>query len=319
MPAQIHGGAFMNWREVEEADLIECLSIEPRVWGDEIVGRDCALSVWKEWTRRRSFNSAVIELPTPHSRSQRVAFGSSVFITPEFASRELENPQPGVNSRIIASVVAGESVVLPESALSETRACTPLDLVVLSCNYQYEALNPEQTTQAEMVLPFAFAESHVGYRLNRILSETVDENQYRAHHSSGVWRTVKKYPENGHALIVLTEKEAFATSGSVAAPLFQYQEPVLHLRDTEKQLLSEAMNGETDNELTARMNLSLPSIKKRWASLFDRIADTRPDLLPDTEHRGWQESRGPQKRHRILAYVRAHPEELRPFRWRSAR
>ncbi len=125
MPAQIHGGAFMNWREVEEADLIECLSIEPRVWGDEIVGRDCALSVWKEWTRRRSFNSAVIELPTPHSRSQRVAFGSSVFITPELASRELENPQPGVNSRIIASVVAGESVVLPESALSETRAVLP--------------------------------------------------------------------------------------------------------------------------------------------------------------------------------------------------
>ena len=309
----------MNWREVEEADLIQCLSIEPRVWGDQIVGRECALQVWKEWTRRRCFNSAVVQVPTSQSASQKVAFGASVFVTPEFATRELENPQPGLNSRIIASIVAGESVVLPETNLSGTRARTPLDVVILSCNYQYEAMNPEQTTQAEMVLPFSFAESHVGYRLNRILSETVCERQYKAHISSGVWRTVAQYPDCGHTLIVLTDKEAFAASGSVAAPLFQYQEPVLHLRDTEKQLLAEAMNGETDNELAARMNLSIPSIKKRWASLFDRIADTRPDLLPDAEHRGWHESRGPQKRHRILAYVRAHPEELRPFRWRSPR
>jgi hypothetical protein len=310
-------GDLMNWRKVGEADLIECLSIEPRVWGDGIVGRERALPVWKEWTRTRSFNSAVVEAVTPLSANQKIAFGSSVFVTAEFATRELEDPRSGLNSRIIASVVAGESVVLPETSLSSTSARNPLDLVILSCNYRYEAMNPEQTIQAEMVLPFSFAESHVGYRLNRILSETVSERQYKIHDSSGVWRTVERFPDCSHTLIVLTEKEAFAASGSIAAPLFQYQEPVLHLRDTEKQLLTEAMNGETDNELAARMNLSLPSIKKRWASLFDRIADTRPDLLPDAKQRGLHESRGPQKRHRILAYVRSHPEELRPFRWRS--
>jgi hypothetical protein len=307
----------MNWREVHEADLIECLNVEPRVWGDEIVGRERALAVWKELTRSLSFNSALIEAATPQVPNQIIGFGSSVFVTPEFATHELEDPRPGLNNRIVASVVAGESAVLPEDNLSNTPARNPLDLVVLSCNYLYAAMNPEQTSHAEMILPIAFAQAHVGYRLNRILSETVAEEQYRAHDSSGVWRTVAKFARCGHALILLTQKEAFATSGSVAAPLFQYQEPALHLRDTEKQLLAEAINGETDNELAARMHLSLPSIKKRWASLFDRIADVRPGLLPDSEQRGWQESRGPQKRHRILAYVRSHPEELRPFRWRS--
>jgi hypothetical protein len=308
----------MNWREASEADMAECLNIEPRVWGDGNVGRERALPVWQQWTRSLSFNSAVIEAATPHSPNQKIAFGSSVFVTPEFATSELENPRPGLNNRIVASVVAEKSVVLPEkTSFSDTRNRSPLDVVILSCNYLYVAISPEQTIQAEMMLPFTFAQAHVGYHLNRILSETVCEQQYRAHDSSGVWRTVANYPDCGHTLIVLTEKEAFATSGSVAAPLFQYQEPVLHLRDTEKQLLTEALNGETDNELAARMNLSLPSIKKRWASLFDRIADTRPDLLPDADQRGWHESRGPQKRHRILAYVRSHPEELRPFRWRS--
>ncbi len=306
----------MNWREVEEADLIECLNIEPRVWGDGIVGRERALPVWKEWTRTLSFSSAVVEASTPRSSTHKIAFGSGIFVTPEFATRELEDPQPGLNSRIISSVVSGQSAIRPDATLSGPGARVPLDFVILSCNYCYEAMDPEQTIQAEMTLPFAFAEAHVGYHLNRILSETVCDRQYKAHDSSGVWRTVAKFPDD-RALIVLTEKEAFATSGSVAAPLFQYQEPVLQLRDTEKQLLSEALNGDTDLELAAGMNLSLPSIKKRWASLFDRIADVRPDLLPDSEHRGWHESRGPQKRHRILAYVRSHPEELRPFRWRS--
>jgi DNA-binding CsgD family transcriptional regulator len=308
----------MNWREVREADLIECLNIESQTWGDGIVGRERALPVWQQWTRSRSFNSAVIET-VAHSVNQKIAFGASIFVTTEFATRELEDPQPGLNSRIIASVVSGHSVVLPETGLPGAGARNPLDLVILGGNYLYRAMDPEQTIQAEMTLPVAFAETHVGYRLNRVLIETVTERQQELHESSGVWRTIAKYPARGHALTVLTAKEAFATSGSIAAPLFQYHEPVLHLRDTEKQLLSEAMSGETDNELAARMHLSLPSIKKRWASLFDRIADTRPDLLPDAENRGLHESRGLQKRHRILAYVRSHPEELRPFRWRSYR
>jgi hypothetical protein len=306
----------MDWREVSEADLVECLNIEPQVWGDAIVGRARSLAVWKDWTRRLSFNSAVIETARSQGSYQKIAFGSSLFVTSEFMDRELKEPQPGLNSRLITSVANGEQVVLPDARLSDTSAGNPVDVVILSCNYLYEAMSAEETIQAEMMLPVSFAQAHVGYRLNRILLETVCERQYRVHDSSGVWRTVARYPEDGRALIVLSEKEAFATSGSVAAPLFQYHEPVLRLRDTDKQLLSEAMNGETDNELAARMNLSVASVKKRWASLFDRIADARPELLPGGEHRGSHESRGPQKRHRILAYVRSHPEELRPFRWR---
>ena len=33
----------MDWREASAEDLMECLAIEPRVWGDEIVGRERAL------------------------------------------------------------------------------------------------------------------------------------------------------------------------------------------------------------------------------------------------------------------------------------
>lgn len=307
---------YTNWRGVAEADLVECLNIGPRMWGDEIVGREAALRVWKEWVRSHSFNSIVAETGDRHSANRKVAFGGSVFITAEFATEELRNPRPGLTSRIVASVVWGKSVVLPEAALCASGAHNGLDVGILAGDSLHEGMDSEEAIEAEMSLPITFVGAHVGYRLNRILQEAVCSRQCKILESSGVWRMVKEFPDCDGALFMLTEKGARSTSGSVVAPLFRYREPVLHLRDTDKQLLAEAINGETDSELAARLNLSLASIKKRWAGVFDRIAEVRPDLLPDGDGRGWHESRGPQKRHRILAYVRAHPEELRPFRWR---
>ena len=302
----------MNWREVSAEDLVECLEIEPRVRGDEIVGRQRALDGWKRVTRSLACNSAVLE--TDGSQRRKIAFGCSVFVTPEFMDRELESPKPGINSRILASVIDGQPVVRAESSLCDSN--NGLDVVVMSCNYRYEAMNAEETVQAEMALPTAFAEAHIGYKLNRILVETVTERQRQVHESSGVWRKVAEYPDGERALLLLTVQDALSVSGSVAGPLFDYHEPLLRLRDTEKQLLAEALKGGTDKELAAKLNLSMPTVKKRWASLFDRIAEMRPDLLPESERGDSSEGRGPQKRHRILAYVRAHPEEVRPYRWR---
>ena len=306
----------MTWREVCEADLMECLNIEPRHLGDEIVGRERALAIWKDLIRTRSFNSAVIESSTPVATGRIVAFGSSVFVKADFATRELEDPKPGLNSRVVASIASGKSVVLTEKALCSNNARDALDIVILGGDYLYGVLSTEQVGEAEMMLAFSFMELHVGYRLNRILLETTSDAQRRFHESSGVWRIVKSFPSSERALAVLTREEAFSACGSIAAPLFQYQDLVLRLRDTDKHLLSEAVYGETDTELAARLNLSLSTVKKRWNSLFARVAETRSDLLPNADTRE-NESRGLQKRHRILSYVRAHPQEVRPYRWRS--
>ena len=53
-------------------------------------------------------------------------------------------------------------------------------------------------------------------------------------------------------------------------------------------------------------------MKKRWAAVFERVATARPDLLPELEYDSDRQTRGRQKRHHLLAYVRQHPEELRP-------
>ena len=95
--------------------------------------------------------------------------------------------------------------------------------------------------------------------------------------------------------------------------LFHYREPILRLRPSDQELLLAALDGMTDQELSDRLSLNLGTIKKRWISLFDRVANAKPALLPEVNGADNRHKRGPQKRHRILAYVRGHPEELRPY------
>jgi hypothetical protein len=91
------------------------------------------------------------------------------------------------------------------------------------------------------------------------------------------------------------------------------REPILGLRNSDQELLEAALRGTTDIELSVELGLKLPALKKRWASVFNRVAAAKPDLLPGIDDNLDRQTRGRQKKHRLLAYIREHPEELRPF------
>jgi hypothetical protein len=97
----------------------------------------------------------------------------------------------------------------------------------------------------------------------------------------------------------------------VAASIYRYRAPVLRLRPAEQKLLAAALSGKTDAELSAELGLSIEAIKKRWLSVFERVDQFKPEILSQAE--ADNDARGPQKRHRVVAYVRSHPEELRPY------
>ena len=113
--------------------------------------------------------------------------------------------------------------------------------------------------------------------------------------------------------MVVTRESALAAPYSVAAKMYRYRPPTLRLRPAEQQLLAAALAGKTDAELSADLSLSIEAIKKRWLSIFDRVDEFKPDIVAPSDVDS--DGRGPQKRHRVVAYVRSHPEELRPFSW----
>jgi hypothetical protein len=307
----------MYWRPITEADLSSCLEIQPACLGDQIVGRSTALRVWKTFLHDPSFKANVIESERPLAGHKIVACGMGVFVTSEFADREIRNPRPGLNSRIIAGVASEETVVLSRAQIAEGNTGEGLDFVNMYGTWREGILNANQLAEVHALLGTSFVEHFAGYRFNRVLKEAVGHSSIALARATGTYRLIAEFKESESALVVATRESVLAAPYSVAASLYRYQEPVLHLRPAEQSLLAAALVGKTDAELSADLGLSIEAIKKRWMSIFDRVDEFKPAILspagPDSD------GRGPQKRHRVVAYIRTHPEELRPFSWDAKR
>jgi hypothetical protein len=114
----------------------------------------------------------------------------------------------------------------------------------------------------------------------------------------------------------VTVESMRADPHSIAAGLFQHRNsPQFGLTHGEQELLEVALEAIDDNAASKLLFVTVPALKRRWAKIFERVAAVRPDLCP-ADGDG---IRGIQKRQRILAYVRNHPEELRPFEMKGPR
>ena len=61
------------------------------------------------------------------------------------------------------------------------------------------------------------------------------------------------------------------------------------------------------------LDVALPTVKKTWLSIYGRVDDHIPELVAGPDPSGLTDGRrGREKRRGVLAYLRNHPEELRP-------
>ena len=61
------------------------------------------------------------------------------------------------------------------------------------------------------------------------------------------------------------------------------------------------------------MLISLATVKKTWRLIYDRVAACSPELIPGNfAADDGANTRGKEKKQRVIAYLREHPEELRP-------
>jgi hypothetical protein len=307
----------MYWRPIAETDLSKCLDIQPECLGDETVGRSTALRVWRALLDNPAFKANVIESERPIGGHKIVACGMGVFVTRAFADREIRDPRPGLNSRIIAGIASEESVVLSRTQIAAGNAGEGIDFVNMYGTWRDGIMNADQLAEAQALLGTSFVEHFAGYRFNRVLKEAIGHSRIALARATGTYRLVAEFQESKSALAVVTRESALAAPYSVAATMYRYQPPVLRLRPAEQKLLTVALSGRTDAELSSDLGLSIEAIKKRWMSIFDRIDEFKPEILSRDEAES--DGRGPQKRHRVVAYIRAHPEELRPFSWDTKR
>jgi hypothetical protein len=264
--------------------------------------------------------SAVVEM-NANGKTEIVGFGFAAFMKKSFADAEVQNARPGLNSRIIESIVTGNSVIATYEEVRDANTRGDLQQVILDTSWNDALLNATQRDEVRVLLGRAYQQLHVGYRFSRILSEMVDEVDLwhvHGHRSFEIIDRFEKYRQANpdttwnpeRALIAVTVETMRVDPHSIAAELFQHHlQPRFAFTRGEQQLLETALEGVDDATATQALFVSLPAVKRRWQTIFERVAAIRPDLCPPDG----DGTRGIQKRQRILAYVRNHPEELRPF------
>jgi DNA-binding CsgD family transcriptional regulator len=173
----------------------------------------------------------------------------------------------------------------------------------------------------------AFVAEHRGYRIKEWVTQTPNIEALIASLNSGgllldadgsYVAGMRADPREIFAkpfVLGLPRQEVGQRVGSWMSAIFMYEPPKLGLRPGEQRLLRSALGSRsgTDEELANELAISVSAVKKTWRSIYERTSARAPELLPSLGvSKDDSRRRGKEKKQRLLAYVRAHPEELRP-------
>lgn len=309
-----------NCRPVDIEDLQDCLQIQPNRLGAERIGLKRALRAWKAILNDSDSCVAYLVEKKAGDAKEIVGFGLGTFVTASFADAELANPQPGLNARIVESIDARKSVIPSYRYLQTANAAATLDHVVMYSSEKLSSLTSDELVLVRNHLARSYLEGYAGYCLRRMIFEIVDDFEFEKVKSYGGVRIIKRLktddakrtPWRGTRALCEATAEGFRDNpDSVAArPFIDRTPPILDFSPSQKRLLVAALRGAENAELAAHLRRTPAAIKRTWAGIFEQCEQHLPELLPASDG----SIRGQQKRHKVMTYIRDHPEETRPFR-----
>ncbi|HKV78639.1 MAG TPA: hypothetical protein VJP02_10885 [Candidatus Sulfotelmatobacter sp.] len=317
----------IRWRSMRPKDVAGAIAIlanHPVVRLRYENSFDQLHSAWLRLLGCEAFSAIVFEEFEGHT-PRLLATAASVFTTHQFI-RELKVPPFfWIGPELSRRVARGQSPSLSDREVATENADGGLNLVLWHLGIDTkETLRNEVRAQVSA----AFFEMHRGFRLKELVGLqstsveepgwTLDGGAFFLSPSSGSYRnTIDVSPDK-----VLATPHVFGLTRELAvsrmswlSSLFHCDAPKMGFSRSEQRLLLAALRGGIDEELSDELVISLSAVKKVWSSVYDRVANQLPDsiLTVETEEGRGNGDRGKQKKQRLLAYLRGHPEELRPY------
>ena len=313
----------LRHRAMREKDVAECVEIlvAHPVIGPRYRGR-AKSDLYQAWLRLLGSEAmkAVIFEESNGSRLTVGGFGISVVVTDDFV-RELKTPPLfWFGPELAKRVLSGVSPVLSEKQIRERNSKEGLNLVV------WEALPSsgfEKRADIYRVMVASFIEVHRGFLWKEMITAQPEsvERMHWALNAGGLWwnpsaRRYERCPEKNYQEVIrkpnivgLTRDIEFDRHGSWVGTLFDYHQPKCGFSQREQKLLLSALSGGTNDEVSDQVGVSRATVKNTWRSIYNRVISGLPELFLDDP----QEKRGKEKKRRLLAYLRDHPEDLRPI------
>jgi len=272
---------------------------------------------------RDSLSSVVFE--EFHGAATRfLGVGLAVLASDDFLRELKTTPFFWVGPELVKRITRGDSALLSDAAVRDSNSTVGLNLVVW-----HNTVHPEDMRRAETVTPMmtAFDVEYRGFRLREVMAQADCLEQLHAMRNAGglyfnqAENCYGRFPEVSVADFAseprnsgMSRDVALRHGGSWLGSLFLYALPQFCFNRSEQRLLSSALEGGTDEELSDELGISLFAVKKAWRVIYDRVAACQPELVPThSQSDEWTQDRGRQKKQRLLSYLRKHPEELRPI------
>jgi hypothetical protein len=271
---------------------------------------------------RESLRAVVFE-EFQESTTRFVGAGLAAFVSDSFFQELKTTPFFWVGPELVKRITDGNSPLLSDSAVRDANSTVGLNLAGW-----HNTVYPEDLIRAEVGTPVmtAFEELCRGFRLREVIAQADSLAQLQGMRNAGglyFHRSENRYgnfPEVS-ALDFGSEPRNTGMSRDVAlshgaswvGSLFLYAPPQYGFSRSEQRLLSAALDGGTDEEVSDALGISLFAVKKTWRMIYDRVAACQPELVAtNAQADASTQDRGKQKKQRLLAHLREHPEELRP-------
>jgi DNA-binding CsgD family transcriptional regulator len=308
-------------------DLAECYSLHKSL-GLPYTKKSWRIlpEMWRTLLSRGGMQLCVVAKRARTVGSQIVSFSSVLFVNDEFCSEARSKLPPYLGVELARQYLSRELPVMNHEQIAQANALSGLN--VLMC---FEGCPQDRFSFEQFLIREKQSEAlHLalsGYRIKQFLADAIGANtsQWMLDAGGHLRRGYSNYFRKNHlpepecskrpCLIGLNKEEALAHPGSNLAGLFVYTTPRFQFSRSQRVLLQHALMDETCDELAASLSISPWTVKKRWHAIYDRVGDIDSGLLPPPMANSlYGTSRGPERRRRLLTYLRQHPEELRPYR-----
>jgi hypothetical protein len=316
----------LRFRRMQPTDVGPCVQVLAKI---PAIGRRYGSAIgdlgaaWERLIDSEAMGTAVFE-EVDGAQITTWGVGVGVFVHDDFV-RELKTPPLfWVGPELAKRVVQGDSPILSDHKVREANSTEGLNLLVWEgCPIPEFAKRPD----AYQLMVTAFIDLYRGFRCKEAISsqaESAERLQWiidgggllwdaaRGHYVRTLGKDLAVVFKEPHIVGTTPETES-QRLGSWVGPLFDYHRPQLGFSRGEQRLLIAALPGRTDEELCRELGTSVPTVKSMWRTIFNRAASHLPELFSDHLQMGARHAeRGKEKRRHLLAYLRDHPEELRP-------
>ena len=311
-------------RSLTPQDFERAFSLTRENFAFEPADRARVIDLWTELFRAECCRSVAVDDSRRPPETRLVGFGLSVFATDDFTQRVLAG-RPFLSRAFLEEWHAGRRPFLTTKEIAEANAGDGLNLVVLHYGWCKDVA-PEDMTPIQMVQTERFIYEHAGYATKEYIHEVFGAALRDFLLASGM-RLTRDYREDAwhEALAKVSEDDwpylfAFGEEASRAGSLTSLfrskgARPRFGFSPGEQRLLLLALEGRSDDELADALDLSSWTVKKRWQSVYAKVDAIDPRIVaPHRENE--DDTKVRQRRRYLLAHLREHLEELRPYRSR---